>query len=66
LIEELAASGIGIVLVSSELPELLALSDRIIVLHEGAIAGTLERWEATEERIIELATIRAEETCAIA
>lgn len=66
LIEELAASGIGIVLVSSELPELLALSDRIIVLHEGALAGTLERWEATEERIIELATIRVEETRAVA
>jgi ABC-type sugar transport system ATPase subunit len=66
LIEELAVSGLGIVLVSSELTELLALSDRILVLHEGAIAGTLERWEATEERIIELATIRDEETRAVA
>ena len=66
LIEELAASGLGIVLVSSELTELLALSDRILVLHEGAIAGTLERWEATEERIIELATIRDDETRAVA
>jgi len=43
----------------------LALSDRIIVLHEGIIAGTLERSEATEERIIELATIRDEETRAV-
>ncbi len=58
LIEELAARGLGIVLVSSELPELLALSDRILVLREGRLAGTLERSEATEERIIELATIR--------
>jgi ribose transport system ATP-binding protein len=66
LIEELAVSGLGIVLVSSELTELLALSDRILVLHDGAIAGTLERWEATEERIIELATIRDEETRAVA
>jgi len=66
LIEELAATGLGIILVSSELPELLALSDRIIVLHEGTIAGTLERSEATEERIIELATIRDEETHAVA
>jgi ABC-type sugar transport system ATPase subunit len=57
LIETLAASGLGIVLVSSEMPELLALSDRIIVLREGAIAGTVERSEATEEKIIELATI---------
>lgn len=66
LIEELSASGLGIILVSSELPELLALSDRIIVLHEGTIAGTLERSEATQERIIELATIRDEETRAVA
>jgi len=65
LIEELAASGLGIILVSSELPELLALGDRIIVLREGTIAGTLERSEATEERIIELATIRDEETRAV-
>jgi ribose transport system ATP-binding protein len=57
LIEELAANGLGIIFVSSELPELLALSDRIIVLREGRVAGTLERSEATEERIIELATI---------
>jgi len=66
LIEELAATGLGIVLVSSELTELLALSDRILVLHEGAIAGSLERREATEERIMELATIRDEETRAVA
>jgi ribose transport system ATP-binding protein len=66
LIEELAASGLGIVLVSSELTELLALSDRILVLHEGTIAGILERWEATEERIIELATIRGDQTRAVA
>jgi ribose transport system ATP-binding protein len=57
LIEELAASGLGVIFASSELPELLALSDRIIVLREGRVAGTLERSEATEERIIELATI---------
>jgi ribose transport system ATP-binding protein len=57
LIEELAADGLGIILVSSELPELLALSDRILVLREGRVAGTLEREEATEERIVELATI---------
>ncbi len=66
LIGELAAGGLGIILVSSELPELLALGDRIIVLREGRIAGTLERSEATEERIIELATTRDEETRAVA
>lgn len=56
LIEELAREGLGILLVSSEMPELLALSDRIIVLREGEVSGTLARAEATEERIIELAT----------
>jgi ribose transport system ATP-binding protein len=61
LIEELAARGLGVILVSSELPELLALSDRIIVLREGRLAGALDRSEATEERIIELATLRNEE-----
>jgi ribose transport system ATP-binding protein len=61
LIEELAAQGLGVILVSSELPELLALSDRIIVLREGGLAGALDRSEATEERIIELATLRIEE-----
>jgi ribose transport system ATP-binding protein len=61
LIEELAARGLGFILVSSELPELLALSDRIIVLREGRLAGALDRSEATEERIIELATLRNEE-----
>ena len=61
LIEELATSGLGIILVSSELPELLALSDRILVLREGRLAGTLDRSEATEERIIEIATIRDKE-----
>jgi ABC-type sugar transport system ATPase subunit len=39
----------------------LALSDRIIVLREGRLAGALDRSEATEERIIELATLRNEE-----
>jgi ribose transport system ATP-binding protein len=61
LIEDLAARGLGVILVSSELPELLALSDRIIVLREGRLAGALDRSEATEERIIELATLRYEE-----
>lgn len=60
LIEELARSGIGILLVSSELPELLALSDRILVVRDGELAGELSRAEATEERIIEIATISGE------
>ena len=61
LIEELAREGMGILLVSSEMPELLALSDRIMVLREGELVGTLSRAEATEEKIIELATLGAGE-----
>jgi ribose transport system ATP-binding protein len=66
LIDTLAANGLAIVLVSSELPELLALSDRILVLREGRVAGTLGRADATEERIIELATLTRDDTAAVA
>lgn len=56
LIFELARKGKAIVVVSSELPEVLGLSDRIIVMHEGRKTGELSREEATQERIMELAT----------
>jgi ABC-type sugar transport system ATPase subunit len=46
----------GIVMISSELPEVLALSDRIVVMREGKYSGTLDRAEADEERIMTLAT----------
>ena len=46
----------GIILVSSELPELLRCSDRILVLHDGESKGVLNRAEATQERIMALAT----------
>jgi ABC-type sugar transport system ATPase subunit len=52
----LAESGVSIILISSELPEILRVSDRIIVMHEGRIRGTLARDEATEERIMAYAT----------
>jgi ribose transport system ATP-binding protein len=55
LIERLRSAGLAILLVSSELPELLRLADRILVMCEGRPAGTLERAEATQERIMELA-----------
>lgn len=56
LLRELAASGVGIVMVSSELPEILGMSDRILVMREGRITAALEAAEATEERIIAFAT----------
>jgi len=56
LLERLAAEGLAVLFASSDLEEVLRLADRIVVLHEGAVAGTLLRAEATEERIIGLAT----------
>ncbi|MGH3076534.1 MAG: D-xylose ABC transporter ATP-binding protein, partial [Gaiellales bacterium] len=56
LVGELARDGRGIVLISSYLPELLNLCDRILVMHEGRIAGEVGRDEFSEERVIALAT----------
>ncbi len=52
LINELTASGQAVVLVSSELPELMGMSDRIIMLHEGEIGGTFSRQDATPEKLL--------------
>ena len=56
LLRDLAASGVAIVMVSSELPEVLGISDRIVVMREGRITATFDRAEATEERIMAHAT----------
>jgi ribose transport system ATP-binding protein len=56
LIGRLASEGRGIVLISSYLPELLNMCDRIIVLRAGRIAGELAREQFTEERVMQLAT----------
>lgn len=56
LIRNLAEAGIGILLISSELPEVMAMSDRIAVMHGGRLAGILEHTEATENKIMALAT----------
>jgi D-xylose transport system ATP-binding protein len=58
-INKLAETGLAIVLVSSELPEVLGLSDRVIVLHEGRITGEFTRKEATPEAVMSCATGRA-------
>ena len=56
IISELAASGLAIILISSDLPEVLAMSDRILVLHEGRITAEIPRARATEERVMFAAT----------
>jgi L-arabinose transport system ATP-binding protein len=55
LMRELAKRGTGIIMISSELPEIIGMSDRILVMSRGRIAGELSREEATEERILTLA-----------
>ena len=52
LINELTAKGISVLLISSEMPEVMGMSDRIIVMHEGRITGELIREEFSEEQII--------------
>lgn len=55
LIFELATQGIAIILITSDLPEALAIADTFVVMHEGQLMGILDRQEATEETIIRLA-----------
>lgn len=55
LINELKKNGIAIIMISSELPEILGISDRILVMHEGRITGCLEDNEATQEKIMRYA-----------
>lgn len=56
LVAHLADEGLGVVIISSELPEILKLSDRVVVMHEGRITGIFERDEASSETIIRAAT----------
>lgn len=56
LMESLAADGMGVLFVSSEMEEILGMSDRVLVMHEGHITGELGRQEMTEESIMQLAT----------
>ncbi len=56
LMNDLAEQGISIIMISSELEEVLGMSDRVLVMHEGRSAGILETAEATQENIMALAT----------
>jgi ABC-type sugar transport system ATPase subunit len=56
LMHQLAASGVAILMISSELPEILGMSDRILVMRQGRVAGEIGRHEATQENIMALAT----------
>jgi len=56
LIHALAAQGVGILVISSELPEILGLCDRVLVMHDGELAGELPIRNATQENVMALAT----------
>jgi rhamnose transport system ATP-binding protein len=58
LIQDLAEQGLAIIMMSSELPELLGMSDRVAVMHAGTVSGVLLRSEATQDKILALALER--------
>ena len=55
LMQELAERGLAVLMISSELPEILGMSDRIAVMRGGTIAGVLSREDATQERVLAMA-----------
>ena len=59
LMSELAGRGVAVLMISSELPEVLGMADRVLVMHEGRLTGELSREEADEERVIRAATGQA-------
>ena len=56
LMDQLAHEGTAILMISSDLEEILGMSDRVLVMHEGCLAGSLTRAELSEEEIMHLAT----------
>ena len=56
LVSELAKDGVAVIMISSEMPEVLGMSDRIMVIHEGRVTGFLDRNEADQVKIMELAS----------
>lgn len=61
LLSELASQGLAIVMISSELPEVLGMADRVLVVSEGRITANLDRAEATPESVMHAATVRHEQ-----
>jgi inositol transport system ATP-binding protein len=59
----MAAAGVAVIVISSELPEVMAVSDRIVTFHEGRITGVVQAANATEEQLMRLMTLtRTQET----
>jgi ribose transport system ATP-binding protein len=64
LINRLVERGIGVIIISSELPELIGIADRIVVMCEGRISGELQKKDFSQEKILKLATQNPEKTYA--
>ena len=64
LLSQLAGRGVAVLMVSSELPEVLGMADRVLVMHEGRLSAELTRAEANEERIMRAATGQTTEAAA--
>ncbi|RUZ97316.1 D-xylose ABC transporter ATP-binding protein, partial [Mesorhizobium sp. M7A.F.Ca.CA.002.05.1.1] len=62
ILVQLAARGIAVMMISSELPEVLAVSDRIVTMRRGRITGQMPGVEANEERLMELMALDRKET----
>jgi ABC-type sugar transport system ATPase subunit len=61
LLHEMAASGIAVIMISSELPEILGMSDRILTIREGRLTGEVLRKDATQEKLMALMAVREQE-----
>lgn len=64
IMSDLAAQGYGIIMISSEMPEVLGMSDRIVVMREGRVTGILDRKDATQETILEAAMVNKQSIAA--
>jgi ABC-type sugar transport system ATPase subunit len=62
LMDQLARSGVSIIMISSELPELLAMSDQVVCMAGGRVTGALSRQEATPERVMRYCTLTRNQT----
>lgn len=63
IVRAIAEEGKAVIMISSELPEIIGMSDKILVMHNGKIAGTLDSTEVTEERILSFATGGIKNVC---
>ena len=59
IINQMAADGVAVIMISSELPELMGMSDRYVIMADGKVVGELSRAEGTEDKIMELAVSEA-------